>query len=450
MIFTNKLRRPSALLLAGLLFLTTLVPLLSNHKAGAYQLLGPRQIKMQTSAVSATNVSYRVKFRIASDASNLGGIVVTFCEGADSPIINDTACTVPAGFDVSAATINGQTDGTNIQDDEDGAPLTTADITTFDETGGSVQTEDLDDSGATTENTVTISNSTAVTAANIDANDYVAFTINDVVNPSAVGTFYARIYTYTTEAAAQGYTLANPAVVGAPVDAGGIALSTAQQITITSKVQERLTFCVYASDAVGYANNDCASKTSTGAIALGDTNGVLDPGGPFVDKAARYSITTNAASNAVVRAKGATLTSGAFTVDPIGAGTAETDGDDDGNIEQFGFCNYEFAGTGLSIDADYDGDNGTNTCLDTFQTSGQDCTGILDPTSPSCATANAANDVNFAFLTSELTSTYGSLIATKAPGAYSTGTLAFLGNIDNTTQAGIYTTTLTFIATGTY
>lgn len=450
MILTEKLRRPSALAVAALLLLTSLVPLLSNSKVSAYALLGPRQIKMSSTNISQTGVSYRVKFQITTESSNLGGIVVAFCEGADSPIIGDAACTVPAGFSLTGATVNGQSDGTTVQDDEDAAPLATADITTL----TTVNLEDLDDSAATAPNTITLSNATAVSNAAIDAGDYITFNINGVTNPSDVGTFYARIYTYDTQAEAQGYTLANPDVVGASIDAGGIALSTAQQITVTAKVQERLTFCVYAADATGYANNDCVDKTSTGAITLGDTNGVLDPAGPYVDKTARYSITTNASGNAVIRAKGNTLTSGSFTIDPVGGGTVEAEGNDvaaqtAAAIEQFGFCSYQEPGGsgGLSVDTEYDGQAaaGTDNCADTFQSAGTSTPSIrADDVAPT------PQDVNFAFITAELGSTYGSRIATKAAGAFDTGTLAFIGNINNTTEAGIYTTVLTFIATGTY
>lgn len=442
MVFSDKLRQPSALFVAALLLLTSLIPLLSSSKASAYALLGPRQIKLSSSTAAATGVSYRVKFQLSTHASDLGGIVIAFCEGADSPIIADTACTVPAGFSLTGATVNGQSTGATVQDDEDAAPLATADISTL----ATVTLDDWDDSGDTDPNTLTLSNGASVADASIDSGDYVTFTINGVTNPSALGTFYARIYTFDDDTEALGYTLAAPEAGGASIDAGGIALSTAQQITITSKVQERLTFCVYADDATGYASNDCVDKTSTGAITLGDTNGVLDPAGPYVDKNARYTISTNASGNAVIRAKGNTLTSGGFTVDPIGGGTAEAEAQDDTQqsasaVEQFGFCTWQFAGTGLTVDADYDGNNGgTDNCDDTTQTSGGPTTGGVGVTP----------DVTFAFITAELGSTYGSRIATKPAGSFSTGELAFVGNIDNTTQAGIYTTTLTFIATGTY
>jgi hypothetical protein len=414
MVLTDKIRRPSALATALVLFLTSLVPLLVTQSASAYALLGPRQVRMSTSQVSATGASYRVKFRVTSDATDLGGIVVSFCQ--TTPIIGDTTCTVPAGFTLNGVTVNGQTTGAADEGDA------TADISTLTTT----QIEDHDGTGDTDQNTLTLSNATAVTAASIDANDYVAFTINGVVNPSATGSFYARIYTYDTEAEAQGYTLADPHVVGQAIDAGGIALSTADQITVTAKVQERLVFCVYTTGA----GNDCTGKSGT-SVTLGDTNGVLDPSGVYVDKNAKYSITTNASGNAIVRAKGATLTSGSFTVDAFGAPNTSTPGS-----EEFGFCAYQSAGAGMTIDADYDGGAGAE-CSGTTQSAGT-------------GTPGGDNSAEFAFVTAGLSSTYGDDVATKPAGSYSTGIIVFAGNISNTTEAGIYTSTMTFIATGSY
>jgi len=168
---------------------------------------------------------------------------------------------------------------------------------------------------------------------------------------------------------------------------------------------------------------------------------VLDPAGPYVDKNAKFSITTNASGNAIIRAKGSTLTTGAYTVDPIGSGTAQAPSAL--GTEQFGFCAYQSAGSGMTIDADYDGDDGAGAaddCSTTTQTAG---TG-----SPGGVGANG--DSQLAFITGELTATYGSPVATKPAGSYSTGTFAFVGNISNITEAGIYTSVMTFIATGTY
>lgn len=406
MVLTDKLRRPSALAATAILLAASFVPLLSSQRADAYGLLASRKITMSNSAVgSATdgqNVTYQASFNIATTAS-VGGVVIDFC--STSPIIGDT-CTAPTGFTLASATLNAQTG-----------------LSGFAESG------DADNDT----NTFIIVNATpqSMTAA-----DPVTITIAGVTNPTTLGTFYARILTYNTQANAENYSSTAADGGTGNVDAGGIALSTAEQITVTSKVQERLVFCVYADEAdAEYANNDCTSKQGTSVI-LGDTNGVLDPSGVYVSKAAQYGITTNASGSAVIRAKGATLTSGSFTIDAFG-GTANTSTP---GSEEFGFCTYQVSGTGMTIDTLYDGDSGGNTstaCSGTTDTAGTGSTG-------------GDNSAAFAFEVANLTSTYGDDIATKPAGGFSTGKVVFAGNISNTTEAGIYTSTLTFIATGTY
>lgn len=446
MVITDQLRRPTALAFAALILLASMVPLLSRQKVDAAALLGPRQIKMSTSQVSATGTSYRVKFQVTTHTSDLAGIVVTFCEGLDSPIIGDTACTVPAGFTLSGATISGQTTGATIQDDEDASPLNTVDISTFATAGPETQIEDLDDSADTDPNTVTITRDAGT--SNPASGDYAAFTINGVTNPSPTGTFYARIYTYDAETEAQGYTLANPDVIGASIDAGGIALSTAAQITVTAKVQERITFCVYTDGdgnaTLGDANTTSCSGVAGTSVILGDTNGVLTDTGPFVNKNhAMFNITTNASQGATIRTKGATLTSGSFTINAIGGGTVESEADDNGGTEEYGFCAYQSNGTGLTIDADYDGDDGAGAA--------DDCTTTAHTAGTGAPGGNGANnDSQFAFITAQQSSTYGSRVATKAAGEISVGRVVFVGNITATTEPGIYTSTITFIATGNY
>jgi hypothetical protein len=362
-------------------------------------LLSPRLIRMSSSAQGAAATTYHVEFRFGQ-TGNVGGIVVDFCD--NSPIIGDTTCTNPTGFS-SGTTVTAQSNGAG------------ADISTF----TTVTAEG---------NGVSISNATPVnmTATNVD----VSFDITNVTNPTTANhTFYARIYTFATQAAAQAYTIATP---GTYLDAGGIALSTAEQITITSRVQERLVFCVYTSGA----GDNCTGGDETGnAIILGDTNGVLDPTGPYVNKDAKFSITTNAQSNAVVNVKGTTLTSGGNTIDANATATASNAG-----TEQFGLCVYQSAGSGMTIDTLYDGDLAGNTSTD--------CTGTTD--TAGTGTPGGNNNSEFAFDTASTTGTYGDTIVTKPAGNYSTGTFAFIGNIANTTEAGIYTTVLTFIATGSY
>lgn len=418
MVLTDKLRRPSALAASAVLLLASLVPLLSQNKVGAYGLLQDRKITMSSSAdgslAAGQDVTYEAVFEVATDTSNIGGIVIDFC--SDSPILGDT-CTAPTGFDLDEANLAFSVSGSTL-----GAITMTLDAT------------------ATTANKLVLNHATdfdppaaeviTVTLGTAAAND-------GVDNPeNSNTTFYARIVTFTTAAGADAYTSTVPGNEPPVIDAGGIALSTAAQITVTSKVQERLVFCVYADEAdPEYANNDCTSKQGT-SVLLGDDNGVLDPAGVYVSKAARYSVTTNAAGSAVIRAKGGTLTSGAFTIDAFGD-TANTSTP---GTEEFGFCTYQELGSGMTIDTLYDGDSAGNTSTA--------CTGTTD--TAGTGTPGGDNAAAFAFDVANLSSTYGDDIATKPAGSFSTGSLVFAGNISNTTEAGIYTSVMTFIATGTY
>lgn len=384
--------RSGRMALAALLLLSSLVPLLVQHKVGAYGQVSSRAIKMSSSVVSATNTSYEVTFNPSSvGGTTVKSLVVDFC--SNSPIIGDS-CTAPAGFTVGTPSV---TTGTGFTGSWTAASLNSGRTLTLTKAAGD----------------------------NFISSTQVLFTLTTATNPSALGTFYARILTFpndTTSNDATDYTDANIAT-NVPTDTGGIALSTAAQINVTSKVQERITFCVYTTGA----GNDCSGKSGT-AVALGDTNGVLDPAGAYVDINAKYSITTNATGDAIIRMKGPTLTSGANTIASTNTGATSTPGS-----PQFGVCTFQSAGSGMLPNAPYN--NGA--CTGTTQSAGT-------------GTPGGDNGASFAFETANTGSTYGDDIAHKPAGAFSTGTLAFLGNISNTTPAGIYTTALTFIATGTY
>jgi len=415
MIFSDFLRRPTALAVAGLMLLASAVPILVSRSASAYTLLGDREIRLSSSEANAAGVTYRVNFEIAS-TSDIGGIVVTFCE--NTPIIGDTSCTVPTDFVVSNTFANGDAGD--------------VDVSTWSAAASEEATT------GTGNNTFTLT--TATPATSLAAGNSVDFEITGVNNPSDTGTFYARIMTYGSNTNANGYTIADPEAVGAMIDAGGIALSTADLITIEAKVQERITFCVYTGATTAYDDTDCSAVTDP--VVLGDANGVLDSINPSISKDAKYNITTNASTGATIRMKGDTLTSGSFTVDAIGD-VSPGDGilePSVTNSEQFGFCNYRDAGggvAGLTPTAPYDHAN----CVTTTQGQG------------------AGNDASteFAFFldggasgSTAIDGTYGDVIASKTAGDWSTGVLVFLGNIDNTTEPGIYTSTLDFIATGRY
>ncbi len=392
----HKFKRPSYLLASGVMALSAIAPVLINATANAYGLVGSRSIELSSSAQAATDVNYLVSFTTAS-TSNLGGIVIDFCD--NSPIIGDSCTTGANSLNINKATlaISAVT-----------AALTTAGFA-----------KDTTNSTATK-----LVYTTATPITSLAASTALTFTLggagasDGVTNPNTSNTtFYGRILTYTTAAGATGYV---PGTPGAVVDAGGIALSTANQITVTSKVQERLTFCVYTAGT-------CAGGGS--AVSLGDTNGVLDPAGPYVDKNTKYDVATNASQGASIRLKGDTLKAGAFSINAAGASAVASSA----GTEQFGFCTYTTAGTNLTPAAPYNNAG----CSGTTQSAGT-------------ATPGGATGASFALDTANTNTTYGQIFANATAGPSSSGDIAFLGNVSNTTEAAIYQTTLTFIATGIY
>jgi hypothetical protein len=384
------LKRQQLLLTVVVMVASVVTPFLKFGIAQA-ALVTTRSIAMSSSAASATGTSYKVSFNLISTGA-LQGIVVDFC--GNDPIIGDTTCTLPTGFSISASpAVSGQS--------------TTAgcSLATFTTVGQ-----------LNTNRTLTLTAASAITVTSPPC--AASFTITTVTNPSAVNTtFYARIYTYATAAGATGYTVA--AGGGAYVDAGGIALSTAAQIVVTAKVQEQLSFCVYT-----LAN--CGAGGTT--VTLG-TNGVLSTSASYTDINTRYDIQTNATGGAAVYVKGGLLTSGSNTIPALTTAATYTAG-----TSEFGICTWESSGTNLTP---Y-----TGTTLYSGGTSGL-CSG---------ATTGSGTDhaALYYFGTNAISGTYGDEIANEVAGTTSTGTIPMMAGVSNTQVAGIYTTTLTFIAVGTY
>jgi hypothetical protein len=263
-----------------------------------------------------------------------------------------------------------------------------------------------------------------------------------MTNPSAscasnVCTFYARILTFDTAAHSASY---NPTGANTGLDdQGGVAISTVTQLVINSKVQEQIQFCIDTNSAA-----TCSAAT-TSAIGLGDTNDILTTAGPYVSIVPQYIIQTNAQHNAVIYVQGVTLTggySGSATIETSSANAAGSSVDTSyastAAASQFGLCSWELSGSTLTPTAPYSNAN-CNTAT----------------TSAGTGTPGDAGTAQFAFdLTSSgagqgINSTYGEQIATATSGQ-STGNLAFIANIGYSQQPGLYTPSLSFIATGSY
>jgi hypothetical protein len=346
-----------------------------------------RSIQLSSSAASATGVDYKVKFNVAT-AHTLRGIVVDFCNATGgSPIVGDSNCAAPT------------------------APFTVGASPTFTLQQGLTATWVA--SSANSGRTLKLTKAAGDALA---ANATVEFTITGVTNPGGTsGTFYGRVITYNSDIGdIASYAPGTEGNTNA-IDYGGFALSTANQLNVTAKVQESLVFCVYTSGA------NCAGATGT-AVPLGDGNGVLSNYATNYTNTANFSVASNAQGGVIVRLKGENLCRVASPCADantsnivVSSGTTCTADSAATGTEQFGL-RVSVEGAGVSADAGYD-----------------------------CA-ANS-----HAFERAETVSTYGDLLASTAgPGDEVQSTVELMAKAATTTEAGIYTTTLSMIATGTY
>jgi len=369
----------------SLLFLSIL-PVLFGPATAYAGIVEPRSIQMSYSNPGQTSVTYKVSWTPAS-TTDIQGIVVDFC--SNTPIIG-ASCTAPTGFTTggTAAAVSGFT---NIG------------------TGWTVYS-------SSTASTLIMVNSTAETQSTSLSN---SFLITSVTNPTTVGTFYARILTYNTEAEAEAYSSTAP---GSYTDEGGIAMSTAAEIDLSATVQEALAFCVYVTS--------CSTTATSVSIPLGHSiNGVT-----VVDSQAVYaspidfSITTNALNGVAVNLYGGTLTDTAgLTIPPVGS-TAEgiTAG-----TAAFGLY-LSTLGTGVTATAPY---SSLSTCG-----SG---TGVGTGTA-ACYALNTTSSP-------DTLSNFGEQIAQMSgPENSSVSTVTYGVTASPTTPSGAYTATQQLIATGSF
>jgi hypothetical protein len=398
----------------AVLFAGGLIPIFTAQIAYAVGLLTYRTIEMSSSAngglTAGQGVTYTISFKTAT-AGAIEGIVIDFCD--NSPIPGES-CTYTAGQSIN--------------------------LTNVSWTGGSITgPSDTTTSNWTISKTsplLIISDATSSTSE--PTNTQVTIVMSGFTNPNYSActggtppncTFYARLFTYSLNTSATSYT-PSPLYTTNLLDDGGVALSTNQQVTVTSKVQEQLTFCVYTG---------ASCSAGGGSVTLGDSTGVLYTTGPFVDKTTQYSVSTNANYGLAIRMLGTTLTSGANTITAIGATPATSNP----NHDQFGMCTVISNTAPMSLVAQSPYNNAS--CSSTTQTANQagNATG-------GDGGASFGFDTNASTGT---TSTYGGLLDQAAAGSSAgsaTGVIAMIGNVAVTQAAGIYTTTLTFVATSSY
>jgi hypothetical protein len=232
--------------------------------------------------------------------------------------------------------------------------------------------------------------------------------INNVTNPSASNTeYYLRISTYTDTGAT--------APVYPGTDFGGLALSTANQITVSGTMPESLVFCV------GTSGTNCTNITGT-TVNLGTFSPASTNSGTSLMDAS-----TNAGSGYAITVNGTTLTSGANTITAMGTQSANSAGCSPSctsttGVSQFG-SNVR-ANTTPSVGADVNPAQGG-----TFGGAG----------------SGGYNGVNsFRFFT-------GDTVASSAGVSDSQlFTNSYIVNVPGSQAAGLYTATFTYICTATF
>lgn len=177
---------------------------------------------------------------------------------------------------------------------------------------------------------------------------------------------------------------------------------TDDQVSITATVAPSITFTV-DDNTVGFGT----LSSTTGRWATGDTLGGNATAGNTPTAAHTLSVGTNASSGYSVTYNGATLTSGGNTI------------------------------TAASISTDSDGTTGSEQFALSVSTSG-------DATIASGYARGTNSSWNF------VPGTTTTIVSETGPTATETLSVSYLANISSLTEAGSYSTTLTYIATGNF
>ena len=392
----NSLKRSVSLFAAIALLVGTIVPIAVRGSVdAAVTQLQSRSVQLSDSAAGAAAQQYKVSF---TTAAAMQSMVITFCSGAGSPLFGDPTCPAPTGFVIGATAA---ADITNANPARTWTPTVTA-------------------------NTIKLAAS-----ASIPSSTAVTLTLTKMTNTTTVGTFFARITTYTGSnfGLSEGTAWTAAGSEGSYVEYGGIALAVTDQIEITAKVQETLMLC---SSSTVFTNVNCAGQTSPKISLGGGPNGDVIDSTQTWTKNAYSQISTNALGGYAIYMKSANSCGGGLTRNPatditcgipaVNGGSA-VGGTLGAGAAAFGatITDGVFVGTGT----------GTNSAVARWKT-----TYIMDE-----ATAN--DNVKYV---------YGSKVIDgankQADGVVNTFTFAARSAL--TTPAGVYTQKFSLIGVGTF
>ena len=364
------------------IFIVSLVPVFVSNSVDAAQIT-TRSLSLSDATPAKTGVTYSFVFTPTVQAS-AGVIAFKFCN--EDPL-QGTTCTTPTGMSTTSATgtVSGQASTTwTINATTQGQPYF---------------------AGAA-------ASGTTATATTV--------TLNTITNPSLASgsTYYAKIWTCATTTICAD---------SAALDYGGIAWATEAAITVTAKVQETLSFCVYVSGT-------CVAPSGT--VDLGTlTTSQISAANSFMQ------IGTNAQNGAVVQYFGATLTSGSNTITAAGS-TPFTMA---AGTEKFGINSAT-----------------TNSNFKTPAGAAYVANAAPSGSAPIAAVSTSPTDYTTVNSVSYVVSASAPL--TTTPSSRSSQTIAFASNpvnqttfvvnyaaaISSTTKPGVYTTSVQYVGTGAF
>ena len=229
-------------------------------------------------------------------------------------------------------------------------------------------------------------------AAIVTAPQTVSFTFHDIVNPNVPGPYYVRVAAYSSTNG-----------TGPSVAFGGLAFAIAHNVQLSSVVPPYLTFC----SGVTIASFNCASASGD-QIDFGNLSSSRSS-----QATSQLLVATNAASGYVVQVAGTTMTAGNNVIAALTGQTGSQPGS-----PQFGI-NLR-ANTVPNIGSDPDGP------------------GVGQPVS------NYDQVNRYRFDSNDV------IADSTAPDNYRRYTVSYLVNVPADQAPGVYASTLTYVAAGSF
>lgn len=336
------------------------------------------------------NVKHFFEFTVPTTATAIGSVRFQYCTTAAD--VGAATCVTPTGLTSTATTLGS-------------------------EAGSGASGFSLN---ATTNGTLLLTKATAAVPSTGD----LKFRFDGVVNPTTVGTFFARVSTYNSIDGS-----------GSPIDSGTVAASTDNPIIVSGTMPESLVFCTGGTVGKTAGVPDCSTATS-GAISFNQLFSPTDTASTSNQMAA----STNAGFGYVVTVNGPTLTSGSNTIAGLATPNASVKG-----VAQFGL---NLRANTLAAAPGFDPANVTNptTSADIDLTSNG--TSLKGQPTSDYGTADT-----FKFVSGDpvANSAYdGASNNTLGASDAQIYTVSYIANVPGSQPAGTYTSTLTYICTPTF